>query len=92
MCGNVPSWIVLAMKTSLGIPFQHHMEDLPMTPYRASQSENEWPKNPFLIHERISWCQRRWRATTRPSLNSVDALQGAPSVQSIESPRIGKTP
>jgi DNA-directed RNA polymerase specialized sigma24 family protein len=39
------------MKTSQGISFQHHMEDLPMNPYRALQSENEWPKAPFLIHE-----------------------------------------
>jgi hypothetical protein len=39
------------MKTSQGIPLQHHMDDLPMNPYRALQSENEWPKNSFLIRE-----------------------------------------
>jgi hypothetical protein len=50
MCGNVPSWIVITMKTSRGIPFQHHMEELPVNSYKAL-SENEWPKNPFLIHE-----------------------------------------
>jgi Sigma-70 region 2 len=51
MCGNVPSWIVITMKTSQGISFQHHMEELPVDSYRALQSENEWPKNPFLINE-----------------------------------------
>jgi DNA-directed RNA polymerase specialized sigma24 family protein len=27
------------------------MEELPVNSYKALQSENEWPKNPYLIHE-----------------------------------------
>ena len=62
-----------------------------MNPYRALQSENEWPKNPFLIHEDLL-VSAAVAGTTRPSLNSVDAPPGAPSVQSIESLKIEKMP
>jgi hypothetical protein len=51
MCGEVPSWIVVTMNTEPGIPFQHHLEELPMNPYIALHSENEVSRNPFLIHE-----------------------------------------
>jgi len=46
------------------------------------------PSRTLSWSRKIFLCQRRWRARTRPSLNSVDALQGAPSLLSIESLKI----
>ena len=49
MRSDVPSRIVITMNTGPGI--QHHMEELPMNPNGRLHSENEWSRNPFLIHE-----------------------------------------
>jgi RNA polymerase sigma-70 factor (ECF subfamily) len=39
------------MNTGPGIPIQHPMEELPMNSYGRLHSENDWSRNPFLVHE-----------------------------------------